>query len=112
MIFKTWSYAATGFVLTITGLHIGQALLSTGNRPNIYRGPAGEAVLGVTGLTLTLLMFFFGFRIFWDNAWWGLIQLPLAALASGFLTSMSWLNNGLTPIIFAGLGIAQAIKIF
>jgi hypothetical protein len=82
------------------------------NRPSMYRGKLGEITLAGSGLALMTLMLFFGFRLFWDNGFWGLLQLLLTSLVAGALANIRWLQNGITPLICTGLGIAQAFKTF
>jgi hypothetical protein len=107
-----WSYAATGLSISIIGLAVGQQMVSPVNRPNFLRSKAGEAAFGLVGLLLTLLLFFFGFRLFWDNSLWGLLQFVVAALVTGAVSKLNFLRNGLTPFVCCALAIAQAIKIW
>ena len=109
----TWSYAATGLSIVTTGLAISHIHLSPAiNRPNMYRGKFGEYVLGLNGLIMTVLLIYFGFRLFWDNGFWGLLQFLIVIMISGVLVNLRWLQNALTPLICTVLGLAQAIKIF
>lgn len=107
-----WSYAATGLTIALVGLQVGRLLVPEINKPNFYRGKGGELFLGTVGAVLTILLFFFGFRLFWDNGIWGLLQLFLIVLISGFLSRLGLLQNGASPCLLAALGVAQAIKIF
>lgn len=108
----TWSYAATGLTIAITALAVGQRLVPRHNRPSMFRGVAGELALGALGLMLSGLLIFFGFRLFWDNGFWGLLQLLVVAFVAGWLSSLRVLHNGLTPLVCLGLATAQAIKIW
>lgn len=109
----TWSYAATGLSIVSTGLIIGHThLIPAINRPRMYREKLGEYVLGLSGLILTALLFYFGFRLFWDNGFWGILQFLIVSMATGIVIKIRWLQNGLTPLICIALGLAQAIKIF
>ncbi len=97
----------------MVGLVVGKQMVPPINRPNIYRGRLGESIFAGTGLALTAMMLFFGFRLFWDNGFWGFLQLVIISAVGGFLANLRWLQqNGLTPILCTGLGVAQAIKIF
>ena len=108
----TWSYAATGLTLTIVGLAVGQQMISPLNRPNFFRSGLGLWAFSFSGLLMTILMFFFGFRLFWDNGLWGLLQLLVVSLLSGVIANTSVRHSGLTPLVCCGLAVAQAIKIF
>jgi hypothetical protein len=65
-------------------------MVSPVNRPNFLRSKTGEAVLGSL---LTVLLLFFGFRFFWDNGLWGLLQLFVVSLVTGVALKLPFLNK-------------------
>lgn len=95
----------------MAGLLIGQRMLPKINRPNVYRGRFGEILLGLMGFVLSILMFFFLFRLFWDNGLWGILQLLIVSIVVGFVVNRQFVQSGVVPIICSLLGVAQAIKI-
>lgn len=108
-----WSYAATGLSMAVLGLYIGQPMIHPVNRPNLFRKGLGELVFGLTGLLLTVFLLFFGFRLFWDNGMWGLLQVFVMLIVTGFLGRLQFLHaSGLTPIVLAVLCSFQAYKIW
>lgn len=107
-----WSHAATGLSISMLGLAIGRHMVSPINRPNLLRLRAGEALLASIGLLLTVQLFFFGFRLFWDNGLLGLLQILTVSLATALLLRLTFLHNGLTPFICCAFATAQAIRIW
>ncbi len=108
----TWSYAATGLTMAIVALSTGQSMVSPVNRPNVLRTGIGQMIFGTVGLVLTMMLFYFGFRLFFDNGFWGLLQLVLVIVAAGFFSRMAFFQNLLALLVLTIACVAQAVKIW
>ena len=82
------------------------------NRPSLLRTGVGQITFGIVGVILTLMLFYFGFRLFYDNGFWGLLQLVVVAVVAGFFSRLSIFHNALVPYILSVACLAQAVKIW
>lgn len=98
--------------MALVGLSTGQSMVSPVNRPSLLRTGFGQITFGIAGVILTLMLFYFGFRLFYDNGFWGLLQLVVAAVVSGFFSRLSIFQNALAPYILSAACLAQAVKIW